>query len=103
MQCVSGCFAGRRFEIGRQLRMGRDPNRNDLVFPPQTQGVSSVHCMLMLTEGKLYRQDLGSTFGTFLSDGRKLSPSQAVELREGDSFSLGSQRERFIVTGRGGM
>ena len=103
VQCVSGCFAGRRFEIGRQLRMGRDPNRNDLVFPPQTQGVSSVHCMLMLTEGKLYLQDLGSTYGTFLSDGRKLSPSQAVELREGDSFSLGSQRERFIVTGRGGM
>ena len=102
VQCVSGCFAGRRFEIGRQLRMGRDPNRNDLVFPPQTQGVSSVHCMLMLTEGKLYLQDLGSTYGTFLSDGRKLSPSQAVELREGDSFSLGSQRERFIVTGRGG-
>ena len=56
-----------------------------------------------LFEGKLYLQDLGSTYGTFLSDGRKLSPSQAVELREGDSFSLGSQRERFIVTGRGGM
>ena len=103
IQCVSGVFAGRRFEIGHQLRMGRDPNRNDLVFPAQTQGVSGVHCMLILDGGNLYLQDLGSSYGTWLSGGRKLAPNQPVQLHRGDTFSLGSERESFVITGKGGL
>ena len=103
IHCVSGVFAGRKFEITGQLRMGRDPSRNDLVFPAQTQGVSGVHCLLTMEGDKLYLQDLGSSYGTWLADGRRLSASQAVELKVGDSFSLGSQRERFVVTEKGGV
>ena len=103
IHCVSGVFAGRKFEITGQLRMGRDPSRNALVFPAQTQGVSGVHCLLTMEGDKLYLQDLGSSYGTWLADGRRLSASQAVELKVGDSFSLGSQRERFVVTEKGGV
>ena len=37
IQCESGIFAGRRFELSGQVRMGRDPARNDLIFPEGTQ------------------------------------------------------------------
>lgn len=103
LQCQSGAFAGRRFAISGQLRIGRDPARNDLVYPGTTQGISGAHCVLRLQGGALWLEDLGSSYGTFLSDGRKLTPRQPVQLRKGDSFYLASQRELFQITGKGGV
>ena len=105
IQCVSGAFAGKRFALSPQVRMGRDPTKNDLVFPDGTQGVSGVHCVLIYdsTAGSLYIKDLGSTFGTFVNGGKRLAPSQAMPLKVGDRFSLGSERESFMVTRKGGV
>lgn len=105
IQCVSGAFAGKRFALSPQVRMGRDPTKNDLVFPDGTQGVSGVHCVLIYdsTAGLLYIKDLGSTFGTFVNGGKRLAPSQAMPLNVGDRFSLGSERESFMVTRKGGV
>lgn len=105
IQCVSGAFAGKRFALSPQVRMGRDPTKNDLVFPDGTQGVSGVHCVLIYdsTAGSLYIKDLGSTFGTFVNGGKRLAPSQAMPLNVGDRFSLGSERESFMVTRKGGV
>lgn len=103
LQCQSGAFAGRRFAINGQLRIGRDPARNDLVYPGSTQGISGAHCVLRLQGGTLWLEDLGSSYGTFLADGRKLAPRQPVQLRKGDSFYLASQRELFQITGKGGV
>lgn len=104
IQCVSGAFAGKRFSLSPQVRMGRDPTKNDLVFPDGTQGVSGVHCVLIYdaAAGSLYIKDLGSTFGTFVNGGKRLAPSQAMPLKVGDRFSLGSERESFMVTLKGG-
>ena len=105
IQCVSGAFAGKRFALSPQVRMGRDPTKNDLVFPDGTQGVSGVHCVLIYdsTAGSLYIKDLGSTFGTFVNGGKRLAPSQAMPLNVGDRVSLGSERESFMVTRKGGV
>ena len=105
IQCVSGAFAGKRFALSPQVRMGRDPTKNDLVFPDGTQGVSAVHCVLIYDSaaGSLYIKDLGSTFGTFVNGGKRLAPSQAMPLNVGDRFSLGSERESFMVTRKGGV
>lgn len=105
IQCVSGAFAGKRFALSPQVRMGRDPTKNDLVFPDGTQGVSGVHCVLIYgsAAGSLYIKDLGSTFGTFVNGGKRLAPSQAMPLKVGDRFSLGSERESFMVTRKGGV
>ncbi len=105
IQCRSGAFAGKRFSLAQQVRMGRDPSRNDLVFPQNTQGVSAVHCVLIynVQDCRLYIKDLGSTYGTYINGGVKLAPNQAAELKVGDSFWLGSERESFIVTRRGGV
>lgn len=102
-QCQSGVFAGKRFSINGCVRIGRDPARNDLVYPAGTQGISGAHCVLLLEDGRLYLKDLGSTYGTFLSPGRRLAPNEQVLLQVGDKFCLGSERECFLITRKGGV
>ena len=94
---MEGVFAGRRFALEGALRLGRLPDQNDLVFPADTTGVSGRHCVVRLTTGGATLTDLGSSFGTFLGDGTRLQPNQAVELKVGDSFTLGSQKQRFTL------
>ncbi len=103
IQALSGVFAGKRFSIAGQVRIGRDPSRNDLVYPAETQGISSVHCVLTFQSGQLFLTDVGSTYGTFLGTGARLAPSQPAALRIGDRFFLGSEQEMFVITGRGGL
>lgn len=102
-QCERGTFAGKRFSIKGTVRIGRDPARNDLVYPGSTQGISGVHCVLILKDGVLTLQDLGSTYGTFVNGGQRLAANQPVELKIGDRFCLGSEREAFVITPRGGL
>lgn len=99
---TEGVFAGRRFALEGTLRLGRLPDQNDLVFPADTTGVSGRHCVVRLTNGGATLTDLGSSFGTFLSDGTRLQPNQAVELKVGDSFTLGSQKQKFHLEKKDG-
>lgn len=92
---IEGCFAGRRFAVNGAVRLGRLPEKNDLVFPADTTGVSGTHCVVRLTGGGAALTDLGSSFGTFLNDGTRLQPNQPVELKVGDTFALGSQKQKF--------
>lgn len=98
---TEGVFSGRRFALEGALRLGRLPDQNDLVFPADTTGVSGRHCVVRLTDGGATLTDLGSSFGTFLSDGTRLQPNQPVELKVGDSFTLGSQKQRFTLEAKG--
>ena len=88
--------------INGQVRIGRDPSCNDLVYPGNTPGISGRHCVVTLSGGQVTLTDLGSSYGTFLANGRKLTPNQPVTLRVGDKFSLGSEKESFVITGKGG-
>lgn len=103
IQCEAGAFAGRRFAINGQVRIGRDPARNDLVYPAGAQGISGVHCVLVEQGGQLFLRDLGSTYGTFLVGGQRLAANQPVQVRQGDRFYLGSEKEMFQITGKGGV
>ena len=103
IQGVSGYFAGRRFAVSGQVRIGRNPNGNDLVYPENTPGISGSHCMLFIRDGQLYLQDVGSSNGTFLSGGRRLAPNQAVILHVGDRFYLATERESFVIAQKGGV
>lgn len=102
-QGVSGAFIGKRFAITAQIRIGRDPAKNDFVYPADTEGISGVHCILIYQDGQLYLQDLGSTYGTFVNGGQRLAANQAVVLQPGDKFSLGSEKECFVITRKGGV
>lgn len=102
-QGVNGVFAGKRFAIAGQVKIGRDPAKNDFVYPAGTEGISGVHCVLVYQDGQLYLQDLGSTYGTFVNGGQRLAASQAVLLQPGDKFNLGSEKECFVITRKGGV
>lgn len=103
LQCIAGAFAGKRFGLDNSLRIGRDPGKNDLVFPAETQGVSSVHCVLMVDGVTVWLKDLGSTYGTYLEGGRRLAANESVQLHIGEKFYLGSEREAFVIAPKGGI
>lgn len=103
IQGLSGVYANRRFALSAALRIGRDPSKNDLVYPAGTQGISAVHCVLMIDGGQIYLKDLGSTYGTFLGGGQRLAANQSVQLQVGDKFFLGSETEQFVITRKGGV
>ena len=94
---TEGVFAGRRFALNGAIRMGRLPDQNDIVFPADTTGVSGTHCVVRPSGSGAVLTDLGSSFGTFLADGTRLQPHQPVELQVGDSFTLGSQKQKFTL------
>ena len=103
LQGVSGTFANRRFALNGTLRIGRDPQLNQIAYPAHVKGVSRVHCELTLVNGQVYLKDLGSTYGTFLAGGQRLAASQPVPLKPGDSFSLASPQETFVLIQKGGV
>ena len=92
IQGVSGALEGKRFllPVGSPVTIGRDPKQCGVVFPPNTPGVSGKHCAVWVDQGRVYLKDLGSTHGTYLSQGSKLAPGQAMALAPGESFWLGS-------------
>lgn len=103
IQGVNGIFAGRRFAISGQVSIGRNPAGNDLVYPENTPGISGSHCILFVRDGQLYLQDVGSSNGTFLAGGRRLTPNMAVPLNVGDRFFLATERESFVIAQKGGV
>lgn len=60
-----------------------------------TAGVSRIHCALRPLAGGVELTDLGSTYGTFLADGKQLPPNFPATLRSGDRFYLGSPNVMF--------
>lgn len=80
------------------LTFGRDP-ACDLSFPPDTGGVSGRHCSLTWSGETLKLTDLGSSFGTLLEDGQKLSGTDTA-IRPGMCFYLGSRKIGFRVEER---
>ena len=103
LQCKAGAFVGKRFSLENSVRIGRDPGKNDLVFPANTQGVSGVHCVLMVDGSTVWLKDLGSTYGTYIAGGRRLAANEAVQLHMGDEFWLGSEKELFVIAPQGGI
>lgn len=96
IRCTKGSFNGQIKGIGKTLRMGRDPMKNDWIFAANTKGISALHCVFMEEGGQLYLMDCGSTYGTFLN-GRKLTENQSVKVNNGDKITLGSDNEAFVV------
>ncbi len=82
----------------REVLIGRDREAN-IVYKDGTAGVSGRHCKLSYDQGlgKFVLTDLGSTYGTFLSDGRKLQPNVPQALKPGDSFYVGDKNNVLRV------
>ena len=99
---VKGELQDKYYRLDSRLRIGRDPRQNDVLYPVQTKGVSSVHCVLTLRDGRVYIEDVGSTYGTFINGSQRLAKGQLIELHVGDHIGVGSERETLVVANKGG-
>lgn len=93
---LEGQFAGRRIALDRPLRLGRHPGC-ELSFASNTVGVSTLHCTLSPQAEGVVLTDNGSSYGTYLANGTKLTPKQGVTLRTGDVFYLADKRQMFQI------
>jgi pSer/pThr/pTyr-binding forkhead associated (FHA) protein len=75
------------------LRIGRDDG-NDVVIARKT--ISSFHATIEYKEGYFYLEDLRSTNGTCLNDG-KLRHNEPVRLKSGDKIDFSIHEFRFLI------
>ena len=98
---ISGQYAGRAIPIASQGSMlGTDAASCDFAFPHGTPGISRNHCKIQFNPQTqmfiLY--DLGSSYGTFLGNGSRVTQGQPVALRSGDDFYMASRAMLFRVS-----
>ncbi len=79
--------------------VGRDPSICRIIFKDDTPGVSSRHCQIYYDDSNktFILTDLKSSYGTFLSNGQKLTPNVPCPLRLKDSFYLGEKDNAFYL------
>lgn len=93
---TGGVQDGKRFAPAPELRMGRNPQSCNVVYPSDCPGVSGTHCSVVLRDGSLWIEDLGSSYGTFV-DGKKLEKGTPVKLELNSVFWLGERANSFKV------
>jgi len=57
--------------------------------------ISRRHARITMVEGKYFVEDLGSTNGTFVNRGKRLSPGKRQPLKDGDEIIVGKTFLRF--------
>lgn len=98
VSCIIGPMQGQRFAIGPMgLTFGRDPNCS-VSFPANATGVSRMHCRLYTENGLFMLIDLGSSYGTYLSNGLRLPQNTPFTVELGTRFYLGNQSNTFEIT-----
>lgn len=77
--------------------IGRNPSCCKVLFKEDTRGVSGKHCSVSYDNlsCEFIIKDLGSSCGTFLSDGEKLIPNKAYRLVSGDDFYIADKANVF--------
>lgn len=98
LSCLSGPLRGQVYPVGAEgLMLGRDASCA-VRFPDGTPGISGRHCCIRWQQGVPVLIDLGSTYGTFQGDGRKLPPNYPVQLGAGSRFYLANNSCLFQMT-----
>lgn len=93
---TAGDLKGRIYEIRGIYWIGRTEDCQ-IRYPQDTGGISRHHCEVMTKDGKLFLMDVGSAYGTYLSDGTKLEKNVIRELKVGDAFYLADPNQMFRV------
>lgn len=91
---ISGCASGNKYEVQRDLNIGRDVSNDIVISDPS---VSLVHCRIELQDDKIYIKDLGSTNGIKLNGNRIIT----AELTNGDKLTIGQNDMLVEMPARG--
>lgn len=95
---LSGMYNGSTFSASQgRLVIGRDSGRANIVYPPNTPGISSVHCEVRFENGMYVLIDNNSSNGTFLADGTRLIPGQPVPIARKAGFYLATRENMFEI------
>ena len=98
---VTGKYAGQSFDlVGGKVVIGRDPAICNIVFEKNTPGISGRHCQVVYDPNQecFLITDLGSSYGTYLGNGKKLTANVTEKIFPGDTFYLCDNANRFVVT-----
>lgn len=94
IRSMSVQHAGKAFPVGKApVIIGRNAGECVVVFKEGTPGVSGKHCSIYYSSdtGVFTLTDLNSSYGTFLSNGMKLTENSPINLKPGDSFYVGDK------------
>lgn len=94
---MGGVFLGKEIPINGEVIIGRDSLVSNVVFPSGEATVSGTHCKVQVMGNSVMISDLGSTNGTFLSSGVRLSPNSPQSLQVGEEFYLGDRGNTFRI------
>lgn len=100
IRSMSSQHGGRAFPVGKSpVIIGRNAAECMIVFQEGTRGVSSKHCSVSYnSDTKIFTlTDLGSTYGTFLGSGMKLTANSPINIKPGDIFYIGEKANVFKV------
>ncbi len=93
---IGGYMNGRIYPIdGNEITFGRDQS-STVRFPADAKGVSRKHCRLFWQNGILMLMDSGSSYGTYMQDG-KMQPMKPVAVKSGDIFYIGEKKNCFKI------
>lgn len=102
MAGIQGALTGQALMLycDHPLRIGRNKDYCDVVYPDGTKGVSGQHLSVWYDSSRqcIMVEDLGSSFGTYVIVNdvpRKLTPHVLESLGEGDTIVIGM--ERFMI------
>lgn len=102
LTAISGALKGQSFPLGNgEILLGRGTDCR-IRFPADTAGVSGRHCALSIAPGgTVTLTDVGSTYGTYLSNGQRLIPNCPQPIHPGDTFLLaGLDGPAFLLEAR---
>jgi len=98
---VTGKYAGQSFDLLKgKVVIGRDPATCNIVFDKNAPGISGRHCQVAYDQNEdcFIITDLGSSYGTFLGNGKKLTADVAEKMYAGDTFYLCDNANRFVLS-----
>lgn len=98
LECVSGELAGQSYTItkGRTFTIGRG-HQNNVQYSDNAKGVSRSHCSVTFDGASAIVVDLGSSHGTFFSNGMRFQSAMRNPLKSGDTFYLASPKNTFRI------
>jgi len=91
LDVIEGPEPGLKVTIDQEVTIGRSPD-NHFCLPDGR--ASRRHARVVITQGQVHLEDMGSANGTFLNGGR-LDAGNPYELKEGDEIAIGSSRLIF--------
>lgn len=96
--CIAGTYCNVKLDMeqGMSIRMGRNRNLCNLVFPNSDEDVSRNHCLIRFEDGYYYVTDYSSQ-GTYLNSSQRLVREKETKCSPGSRLSLGGGRNVFIL------